>query len=367
METKAFKDITLSRLGMGNMRLPIKGKDSEIDYEKAQEIIDYGMSHGINYYDTAYVYHSGESENFLGTAMKKYPRESFCLATKFFIAASEDYKAVFEEQLKKLQTEYIDFYLIHCINDGNYMRYIDGGSIDYFLEQKRLGRIKYLGFSCHSGLDALRTFADHHQWDFAQLQLNYYDWLYSNTKKEYEILTERNIPVVVMEPVRGGRLASLTPETEALLKAAHPDWSMASWAFRWVRTLPNVQVILSGMSNMEQIKDNVSTFSDGTEFTAADEKLLMEVCEKFRRQVVVPCTSCRYCCDGCPAEINIPEFLGVYSSARVDGLGGVKDKAGAVKSSGKPADCVSCGACTGHCPQNIDVPKFMRELADMIN
>ena len=366
METKRFQGISLSRLGMGNMRLPVTGSDpgSPIDYPKAQEIIDYAMAHGINYYDTAYVYHGGESEKFLGQAMKQYPRSSYYLATKFSITANPDYKAVFEEQLSRLQMDYIDFYLIHCLTDATCQSYLDSGAIEYFQEQKKQGRIRYLGFSSHAGVEALRTFADSHRWDFAQLQINYFDWTYRQTREEYEILTERNIPVMVMEPVRGGRLASLTPETEALLKAAHPDWSIASWALRWVRNLPNVQVILSGMSNLEQIQDNIATFQDTKALSHEDEALLMEVCQKFHSQVVVPCTACRYCTETCPVQINIPEYLKAYNTGKVESWGEAVKEMANIESQGKPADCIACGACTGHCPQGIDVPALMKELAE---
>lgn len=368
METKSFQNLQLSRLGMGNMRLPTIGSDpmSPVDYDKAQEIIDYAMSHGINYYDTAYVYHGGDSEKFLGQALKKYPRESYHLATKFFIMANPDFKAVFEEQLSRLQTDYIDFYLIHGIFDNTYQQYLDSGCIEYFLEQKKLGRIKYLGFSSHASVENLTTFANHHNWDFAQLQLNYFDWAYAHTKEEYEVLTERSIPVMVMEPVRGGRLATLTPETEAILKNVHPDWSMASWALRWVRKLPNVQVILSGMSSMEQIRDNVATFEDDTPLSAEDEKILLEVCEKFHGNVVVPCTACRYCCEGCPKHINIPEYLKVYNTVKIEGQWKATELMEKVESQGKPSDCIACGACTRHCPQSIDVPTLLKELAQMV-
>ena len=368
METKSYKTITLSRLGMGNMRLPTEGDapGAPIDYARASEMIDKLMKSGVNYYDTAYVYHSGESEKFLGDTMKKYPRDSYCLATKYFIQADPDYKKVFEEQLARLQTDHIDFYLIHGIFDTTYQQYIDSGCIESFAEQKRLGTIRYLGFSSHAKPEHLATFADYRDWDFAQIQLNYFDWFYGTAKAEYEELQKRNIPIMVMEPVRGGRLASLTPETEARLKAAHSDWSIASWALRWVRTLPQVQVILSGMSTLSQVEDNLATFSDLSPLSDADKQLLEEVCEQFHTQVRVPCTACRYCCDGCPVKINIPEFLKVYNRYKVDGPRGIKEAIAAVQSEGTPADCIACGSCTGHCPQSIDVPTVMAEMAGLM-
>ncbi len=368
MKYKAFRDISLSRLGLGNMRLPSQepGKPgSPIDYKASHEMMDRAYEQGINYYDTAYVYNNGDSERCVGEGMKKYPRGSFYLATKFNIGANPDYKAVFAEQLERLQTDYIDFYLIHCVMDGNAKQYIDSGAIEYFLDMKAKGKITYLGFSSHAGTDTLRMFADHHDWDFAQIQLNYFDWNYSSTKEEYEILAERNIPIMVMEPVRGGRLSSLTPEAEALLKARHPDWSISAWALRFVKSLPQVQVILSGMSSMEQMNDNLGTFADDDGLSEEDMALLMKACDLFHSQLQVPCTACRYCTDGCPAQINIPEFLKLYNSYKVDGrwaLHGWKD----IATEGTPMDCVGCGACTGHCPQNIDTPKIMSELAELL-
>ncbi len=360
MRYKDFNGIGLSRLGFGNMRLP--EKDGRIDRVKAAEMIDVAMKAGVNYYDTAFMYHSGDSEAFLGEVLPQYPRQSYCLATKFNIDFDSDYRKVFAMQQEKLKTDYFDFYLIHCITDSNVHRYVDEGGVDFLLEQQRQGRIRYLGFSCHSGLESLRWFANHHKWDFAQLQLNYFDWLYSATQQEYKILEERDIPIMVMEPVRGGRLSSLNPEAEAILHEAHPDWSIASWAMRFVLSLPQVQTVLSGMSRMEQVQDNLATFSDDYEFTHEDRDVLFKACAAFKRQVQVPCTACRYCCDECPMGINIPEFLKVYNKFKVDGTNGIKAKLDAIDSMSTPADCLTCGECLRHCPQGIRIPEIMTDL-----
>lgn len=368
MKYKKFKDIELSRLGMGNMRLPSvdpKNPNAPIDHPEAIKLIRRAYDEGINYFDTAYVYNDGDSEKCVGEAMSVLPRDSYYLATKFYIDAAEDYEAVFEEQLKRLQTDRIDFYLIHCVVDGNADRYIKSGAIEYFLEQKKKGRITYLGFSSHAGVDTLRRFADHHDWDFAQIQLNYYDWNYSTTKEEYKILEERNIPIMVMEPVRGGRLADLTPEADELLRKAHPDWSIAAWALKFVKSLPQVQVILSGMSTMGQLEDNLATFSEDEPLSDEDMATLMKACDMFKNQVQVPCTECRYCCSGCPKEINIPGYLKLYNSYKVDGVWALSG-ASEIESKGKPADCIGCGACTKHCPQSIDTPAIMVKLAEVL-
>lgn len=359
---KSFQNIQLSTLGMGAMRMPMLDQD-HIDYEKAHEILDRAYAGGINYYDTAYVYQGGDSERCLGAWHQKYPRDSFYFASKFHINANPDYEAVFEEQLERLKTDHIDFYLMHCLMDNNIDMYLESGAIDYFAKQKELGRIRYLGFSSHASPEVLARFADAYDWDFTQIQMNYYDWAYGSTAKEYAILEERNIPIMVMEPVRGGRLASLTPEVEAILKAAQPDWSMASWALRFVKSHPQVQVILSGMSDLAQMEDNLSTFSVAEGLNDQQMATLMEAGKVFRSQVYVPCTECRYCVPECPMGINIPAYLKIYNAYKLNGpwaLNGM-DK---VESEGKPADCVGCGACAQRCPQNIDIPAIMAELKE---
>ncbi|WP_424353966.1 aldo/keto reductase [Methanobacterium sp. MBAC-LM] len=360
-----FKGIQLSKLGMGNMRLPTIGDDpgGEIDFERAQKIIDYAMDHGVNYYDTAYVYHNGKSESFLGKALEKYPRDSYYLATKFFIMANDDYEAVFEEQLSRLKTDYIDFYLIHGIFDSNWKQYIDCGCIEYFEEQKAKGHIKYLGFSSHASVENLTAFTEHHKWDFAQIQLNYYDWFHGSAMQEYEVLHSRNIPIISMEPLWGGRLATLSPEVNAMLKAEHPDWSIASWAFRWLGRLDGVQVILSGMSAIDQIKENVKLFQNDISLNDGDEELLKRACDAFRSSVVIPCTGCRYCCDDCPAQIDIPGIIGLYNRFKLNGSFALLD-IGSFKV--KPADCTGCNVCGEHCPQSIDVSAVMQELSEAI-
>lgn len=359
---KPYRDIQLSTLGMGVMRLPMKDKD-HIDYVKAHEILDHAYECGVNYYDTAYVYNNGDSERCLGEWMQKHPRDSYYIATKFHVDANPDYEAVFEEQLKRLQTDHIDFYLLHCLKDYNADKYLNDGAFEYFLEQKKKGRITYLGFSSHADIDTLTRFADHYAWDFAQIQMNYYDWVYGSAAQEYAVLEARNIPIMVMEPVRGGRLATLTPEVEAMLKGVQPDWSMAAWALRFVKSHPQVQVILSGMSNLEQLNDNLTTFSDGNGLSEQDMQTLLEAGKRFKSQIHVPCTECRYCVDECPMSIEIPAFMKMYNSYKINGAWAL-DNMDKVESDGKPWDCIACGACTGHCPQDIQIPKIMAELAE---
>jgi len=349
------------------MRLPVEktANGEQIDQEKAREIIDYAMQNGVNYFDTAYVYHNGESERFLGSALAKYSRGDYYLATKFLLPANPNFKFVFQEQLKRLQTEYVDFYLIHAISDQTVSRYLEGGCLEYFDEQKRIGNIRHLGFSFHGSIDTLKRVIAARDWDFAQIQLNYYDWAYDIAKEEYQMLTQSNIPIMVMEPVRGGKLAALPAEAEQMLKEAHPDWSIASWAFRWLKGLPKIQVVLSGMSNMDQIWENVDLFSRESALTSDDEKILFRASELFRKEVYIPCTACRYCCDDCPSQINIPIYLDYMNQYLINGQWGLQG-INTVNSNGLPKDCIACGACKAHCPQNIQISDYLQQLASLI-
>ncbi|MGN1398887.1 MAG: aldo/keto reductase [Erysipelotrichaceae bacterium] len=362
---KQFKDIRLSTLGLGNMRLPLvepKNPQSNIDWPKAHQIIDYAIENGINYFDTAYVYNNGESERCLGAALAKHDRNKFFVATKFNINSNSDYRAVFEEQLQRLQLESIDFYLIHCLMDNNIDKYLESGCIDYFKQLKAEGKIRYLGFSSHSGVETLERFVQANDWDFAQLQINYFDWNYSKTQQEYQILKDHNIPIMVMEPVRGGRLATLNQESEQLLKSVHPDWSIAAWSLRFVRTLNQTQVILSGMSDMNQIVDNINTFSDEATLNEQEMTVLMQACELFHKSLVVGCTGCRYCCENCPVSINIPEFMKVYNTYKTLGKRQSLQMIAQIDSQSTPVDCLGCGNCQASCPQNIKIPELMEEL-----
>ena len=249
--------------------------------------------------------------------------------------------------------------------DDNIDTYLTNGCIDFFLQKQKEGEITYLGFSSHSSVKTLARFADHHQWDFAQIQLNYYDYYEGSAKKEYEVLKERNIPIMVMESVRGGRLASLNKEAEAVLKKAHPSWSIASWAFKWLKGLSQVQLCLSGMTTIDQIIDNVDTFQAEEGLSAEDEKTLLKALDLFKSSIKVPCTGCRYCTEGCPKEINIPEILKVFNEYKLDGSWALRNIK-SVQTKGFPKDCINCKACTKHCPQSIRIPSIMKELTEAL-
>ncbi len=362
-----FQNSKLPLLGFGAMRLP-ELPGGGIDEAQVEKMVAVCMEQGVNYFDTAYPYHEGNSERVMGRILSKYPRESFCLASKFpghMVMKSYDPAKIFEEQLQKCQVEYFDFYLLHNVSESSMATYLDPkwGILDYLREQKRLGRIRHLGFSTHARISGLEQILDlcGEDMEFCQIQLNYLDWSLQNAKRKYEILTERGIPVWVMEPVRGGRLANFE---DAAMKALRPEESIAAWGFRFLQGLDNVHMILSGMSNMEQLQENIATFAQRkplnereleAAFTAAD-------CMKD----AVPCTACRYCCDGCPMGLDIPMMMGVCSELRfADSLNSAmilqftsQDK--------QPSACIACGKCTKVCPQGIDIPGIMKELTERL-
>jgi predicted aldo/keto reductase-like oxidoreductase len=382
---KQFNDWNISRLGMGNMRLPTVGERGPIDEQKASAIVERAYEAGINYFDTAFRYHNGESESFVGKVMSQFPRESWHLATKMpgnmlryengrlEFVGSTDHAAVtpadiFEEQLEKCRVDYFDFYLLHNLSEtsiGTYMNE-DIGILDYLLKQKKAGRIKYLGFSSHGTVETLERFlAWRNPFDFAQIQLNYLDWTLQNAKRKYEVLVEHNLPVVVMEPCRGGRLASLNDEATALLKAARPDDSIASWAFRFVKSLPGVQLVLSGMTEMSQLEDNLKTFSDPAPMTAAELDLLQKATASLVN--LVPCTACRYCCEGCPQGLDIPRLIALHNELSFEHTWGATGAAKGLKPEELPSNCIACGQCMQVCPQRIEIPDVMTRLSNTID
>ena len=372
MMTNDFQGKQLSRLGFGTMRLPTNA-DGSIDEAQVTEMTAYAIAHGVNYFDTAYPYHGGGSERVIGRVLSKYPRDSYYLATKYpghqIISTGYNPAEIFEEQLKKCGVEYFDFYLLHNVYEKSMEVYLDPqwGIVDYFKEQKRLGRIKHLGFSCHAETKGLKEFLDERGEDmeFCQIQLNYLDWTLQDAKGKYDLLTERGIPVWIMEPVRGGRLAKLSEAEEAKLKALRPEGSISSWGFRFLQELPNVKMVLSGMSNMEQMVDNVKTFSEDKPLTAEETALLLDIAEGMKDSI--PCTGCRYCCDGCPAGLDIPGLISTYNEIRFSPAVNVAMRIEFMPEDKKPTACIGCGQCTRMCPQNIDVPGALKDFAEKLS
>ena len=362
-----FQGIQLSMLGFGTMRLPVL-EDGQIDTAWTQTMVDYGMDHGVNYFDTACPYMQNHSETVVGACLKKHPRESFYLATKFpghMVAERYDPADIFEQQLEKCQVEYFDFYLLHNIYENSIGVYDDPrwGIVDYFVEQKKRGRIRHLGFSSPAALPCLTDFLDRYgdKMEFCQLQFNYLDWTMQHGKEKYQLLEQRGIPLWVMEPVRGGKLASLAREDEQRLHALRPDDSIASFGFRWLQSFDNITMVLSGMSNMEQMADNIKTFDHLDPLSDAEQDIILAAAERMKNSV--PCTACRYCCDGCPMGLDIPDLLHKYNQLRIGSGSSVKMQLDALPKEKWPAACIGCGACAAVCPQKIAIPDQLAAFA----
>lgn len=372
---KNFKDMKLSALGMGTMRLPvINGNDSDIDEKAAAEMVEYAMKNGINYYDTAWGYHGGESELTMGRILSKYPRESFYLASKFpgyDLSNMDKVEEIFEKQLEKCQVDYFDFYLIHNVCEMNINEYLDPkyGIYEYLLKQKENGRIRHLGFSAHGSCEVIKRFLDAYgeNMEFGQLQLNYLDWTFQNGKEKVQLLAEHNIPVWVMEPVRGGKLAKLSEENEKLLKDMRPDEKIPAWAFRFLQTIPEVTMILSGMSDFEQTKENIHTFETEKPLDNKEMSALMDMAKKMLTVNTVPCTSCRYCVSHCPQQLNIPSLLELFNEHSFSGGGFLAPFAlMAVPKEKHPDACVGCRSCEAVCPQQIKISEVMTKFTSIL-
>ena len=372
---KQFQDIRLSALGLGAMRLPVlEGKDAQIDEPAAQEMVDYAMEHGINYYDTAWGYHSGQSELALGRALARYPRESFYLATKFpgyDLSNMGRVEEIFEAQLKKCQVDYFDFYLFHNVCEMNIDAYLDPqyGIDAYLTAQKANGRIRHLGFSAHGSVPVMRRFLEAYgdHIEFCQLQINYLDWTFQDARAKVELLKEYNIPVWVMEPLRGGRLAKLGESHTRRLNALRPDEATPAWAFRFLQTIPEVTMILSGMSNMAQLQDNVHTFETEKPLAEGELSELMEIADEILGRKALPCTACRYCTDHCPQGLDIPGLIGLYNEHNFTEGGFIAPMAlAACPEEKKPSACVGCRSCEAVCPQQIRISEVMKDFTEKL-
>lgn len=365
---KDFKGKRLSMLGMGTMRFPTVGEQNDaVDMEKTAALIDAAIRGGVNYFDTAWMYHGGKSESVMGEILSRYPRESFYLASKFpgYDQANIDrMEEIFEKQLEKCRVDYFDFYLFHNLNEGNLELYLHSGLMDYLLEQKKQGRIRHLGFSVHGNNETTRRFLEAYaeHLEFCQVQLNYLDWTYQQAKEKVELLREFGIPVWVMEPVRGGKLARLSEEDTALLQEKRPEESIPAWAFRFLMEIPDVTVILSGMSDEVQLADNLKTFRGESPLTPEEWSLLEQLGKRMIDRV--PCTDCRYCMDYCPGGLPIPRLLRIYREQSFTGKNAIPDRAVARIEEGKrPTDCIGCRACEAVCPQNIAISELLADFS----
>ena len=365
----------MPKLGFGLMRLPENG--GVIDHDHVCRMVDKYMAAGMNYFDTAYIYHGGKSEEAAKEAIvKRYPRESFMIATKlpaWELKGKEDVEKVFNDQLQKVGVDYFDFYLLHSVEDGsNYDTYVKYDCFEWGLKKQAEGKIKHFGFSYHGSPELLEEILDKHPTpEFVQIQFNYLDRTNPVVRSQrlYEILRDRNIPIIVMEPVRGGMLASMAPEIEAKFKAVRPDKSIASWALRFVASLPGIMTILSGMSSEEQMDDNIGTFKNFEPLTDEEFAVVDEVTEKLLGIPQIGCTACKYCCDGCPMQISIPDVFRTINTLRryPDDWRSKNFYAGLVQRSGKASDCVACGQCEGVCPQHLPIIELLKEAAEILD
>ena len=365
----------MPKLGFGLMRLP--EKDGEIDLEQMCRMADKYMAAGLNYFDTAYVYHNGKSETAAREAVvKRYPRSSFMLATKlpaWEIKQESDIERIFNEQLERAGVDYFDFYLLHSIEDGaNYDTYVKYNCFDWCMQRRAEGKIRHFGFSFHGSPELLEEILDNHpEVEFVQIQYNYLDRTNPVVRSQalYEILYKRNIPIIVMEPVRGGMLADPVPEAAEKFRAKRPDKSMASWALRFVASQPGIMTILSGMSNEEQMEDNIRTFTDFEPLAEDEVKLVDEVTDFILSIPQIGCTACRYCCEGCPGKISIPDVFRTINTLRryPNDWRSKNFYAGLIQRSGKASDCIACGQCERVCPQHLPVIELMKEAASILD
>ena len=357
----------ISRLGYGGMRFPKNG--DEVDVDAAVQLLRKAYEMGINYFDTAMVYHKGESEKIFGKAFEPYPRDSYLIADKMSIwlcSDEEDMKARFYNQLKTLKTDYIDFYLVHSLNRNHYKKVKDLHCVEFLQQMKQEGKIKHLGFSFHDTYQVFTQILNDYTWDFVQIQLNYLDWHNQGAEQLYRELERRNLPVMVMEPVRGGYLATIDSERAKPFLELEPQRSIASWAIRWVESLPQVAVVLSGMSDLQQLEDNVATMTHFEPMNEQELAAIDRVVEEIRKVNEIPCTGCRYCMD-CPMGVDIPEIFSIYSQYKIFGKekAFVQDYEEVVEHGNGAEHCVRCMACTTKCPQMIAIPDKLEMIAKL--
>jgi len=368
---KSFKDLSLSALGFGTMRLPILDGDlGKIDGEQTEKMIAYAMESGINYYDTAYGYHNGNSEAVTGRLLKNYPRESFYLADKFpgyDLSNMDKVEEIFETQLERCGVDYFDFYMFHNVCELNIAEYLNEahGIHKYLTAQRDAGRIRHLGFSAHGGLDVMKRFLDAYSGDleFGMIQLNYLDYSLQDAKAKMQLLKELGIPVWGMEPLRGGKLAALSGPHEKTLGALRPGESAPAWAFRFLQSLGEVKVTLSGMSTLEQVQENIRTYETDAPLNETEMKTLLGIADEILRQATVPCTACNYCIEYCPQGLNIPHLLALYNEHSFTGGGFLAPMAlGALARDKRPKNCTACGSCEAVCPQQIKISDAMADF-----
>ena len=363
--------LQIPKLGFGLMRLPTL-ENGKIDLEATNRLVDRFLEAGYRYFDSAYVYAGGDSERAIKECLvKRHPRESFYIATKlpsWNLRGKEDVERIFNEELERTGAGYFDFYLLHNLTSEDIGAFLEGDAFNFVKEKKAQGLIRNIGFSCHDGPEFInKILPEHPELDFVQLQINYADWEAANVRSRecYEAVVANGRPVIVMEPVKGGTLASLRPELEAVFKEADPEASIASWAMRFVRSLPGVAVILSGMNTMEQVEDNIATFDAMKPLSEADYAVIEKVRELMAQAKTVPCTACKYCVDGCPMSIDIPGVFQMLNTAKTYGFTERLRSEYEQRVSNRAAECISCGQCEGICPQHLSCIEYLAEAAEL--
>lgn len=365
----------MKNFGLGGMRLPMLDKTNfrSIDQEQVNKMVDKMLAAGFTYFDTAYPYHNGASETSFGKALvQRYPRESFVLADKmpsFFVEEESQLEKIFSEQLQRTGAGYFDYYLLHNVGAGSYARMNKIGAFDFILNKKKEGYIKHIGFSFHDKAELLdKILTDHPEVEFVQLQINYLDWESASVQSRlnYETACRHNKPVFVMEPIKGSGLASLPEKAEKQLKEYNPSASCASWALRFAASLPNVKMVLSGMSNIEQVEENIATMTDFKPLNYEERELLNKTVDILNSLNAVACTGCRYCTDTCPKNINIPGYFSVYNAFKLHGYVNfpIMQYVRQAHGHGFASECIGCGKCESHCPQHLEIRKYLKEIAE---
>lgn len=358
-------DAKVSLLGFGCMRFPTDA-NGKIEEEQALKMIDMAYQAGVNYYDTAYPYHGGASEGFVGKALARYPRESYYLATKlpiWEVKSKEDAQNIFDKQMERLQKDYVDFYLLHALNKDRWNTVKELGLLEWCEKLREEGKIRYIGFSFHDDYDVFKEIVTGYSWDFCQIQLNYMDKDTQATTKGVELAESLGIPMVIMEPIKGGSLANLPEDITKLFREADKEASTSSWALRYVGSFDNVKVILSGMSAIEHVEDNLKTFTNFKVLSDDEQQVVANVAETLHSRVQNGCTACKYCMP-CPAGVNIPGSFGVWNEYHV--YQNINDTKWSwtkeIPDEAKPKNCIKCGKCERVCPQKISIRKDLERV-----